>query len=32
VEYCREDVVVLTQLFLKVNGKQIIKEENVLRS
>ena len=32
VEYCREDVVVLTQLFLKVNGKQIIKEENVVRS
>jgi predicted PolB exonuclease-like 3'-5' exonuclease len=31
LEYCREDVVVLAQLFLKINGRRILKEENILR-
>ncbi len=29
--YCKEDVVVLVQLYLKLNGREIIKEENILR-
>lgn len=32
LEYCKEDVVVLAQLFLKLSGKAIILEENVFRS
>src|SRR5690606_40930739 len=30
--YCREDVVVLTQLYLKMHLQPIIKEENIIRS
>ncbi len=32
LEYCKEDVVVLAQLFLKLSGRAIIEEENVFRS
>ncbi len=31
LEYCTEDVVVLSQLYLKLNGKSILSEENILR-
>lgn len=31
-EYCREDVVVLAQLYLKLNGLEIIKSENIRRA
>ena len=30
--YCKEDVVVLAQLFLKLTGRSILSEENVLRT
>ena len=31
VEYCREDVVVLAQLYLKMNGREILEEESIYR-
>jgi hypothetical protein len=30
-EYCREDVVVLAQLYLKMNGRDILEEGNIHR-
>lgn len=30
-EYCREDVIVLAQLFLKLNGRDILNNEDLLR-
>lgn len=32
IEYCREDVVVLAQLYLKLTGKNVIPDENIIRS
>ncbi|MBX2951550.1 MAG: 3'-5' exonuclease [Leadbetterella sp.] len=31
-EYCREDVVVLAQLYRKLSGKSLIAEENIMRA
>lgn len=31
-EYCREDVIVLAQLYLKLNGREILNNEDLLRA